>query len=61
MISLKSLLIRSIHLKMTDRYIANKIWIIMKGISLPKDYTNKDSIEIIYKYWHRAMERDICL
>ena len=61
MISLKSLLIRSIHLKMTDRDIANKIWLTMKGIPLPKNYTNKDAIEIIYKYWHRAMERDICL
>ena len=30
----------------------------MKGISLPKNYTDKDIIEIIYKYWHRAMERD---
>jgi len=46
---------------MTDRDIANKVWLTMKGISLPKNYTNKDIIEIIYKYWHRAMERDTCL
>jgi len=54
---------------MTDRDIANNIWIIMKGISIPpsytdKDvpsYTDKDVLEIIYRYWHRAMERDICL
>jgi hypothetical protein len=46
---------------MTDRDIANKVWLTMKGISLPKNYTDKDIIEIIYKYWHRAMERDTCL
>ena len=60
MILLKSLLIQSIHLRMTDRDIANKIWIIMKGISLPTHYTDKDVIEIIYRYWHRAMERGSC-
>jgi hypothetical protein len=45
---------------MTDRDIANKIWRIMKGISLPTHYTEKDVVEIIYRYWHRAMERDTC-
>jgi hypothetical protein len=61
MISLKNLLIQNIHLKMTDRDIANKIWMIMKGISLPANYTDKDITEIIYKYWHRAIERERCL
>tara|TARA_R110001583_G_scaffold130469_1_gene282200 strand:- start:1001 stop:1153 length:153 start_codon:yes stop_codon:yes gene_type:complete len=45
---------------MTDRDIANNIWIIMKGISIPPSYTDKDVLEIIYRYWHRAMERERC-
>ena len=42
---------------MNDREIAQRIWIIMKGIPLPDSYTNKDVLQIIYRYWHRAMER----
>ena len=43
----------------TDRDIAQKISLIMKGKSLPDSYTNVDVLQIIYRYWHRAMERDI--
>ena len=42
---------------MTDRENASKIWQIMKGLDLPDRYTDKDVIDIIYRYWHRAMER----
>ena len=42
---------------MTDREIAQKIWFIMKGIPLPDSCTDKDVLQIIYRYWHRAMER----
>jgi hypothetical protein len=42
---------------MTDREIATRIWQIMKGIDLPEHYTDKDAMEIISRYWHRAMER----
>ena len=43
---------------MTDRDIANKIWMTMKGIPLPPSYTDKDALEIIYKYWNRVVERE---
>ena len=42
---------------MTDREIAQKIWLIMKGKSIPDSYTDTDVLQIIYRYWHRAMER----
>ena len=42
---------------MTDREIAQKIWFIMKGIPLPDSCTDKDVLQIINRYWHRAMER----
>ena len=43
---------------MTDRDIANEIWLIMKGISLPANYNDKEVTEIIYRYWPKAIERE---
>ena len=44
---------------MEDRDIANTIWMKMKGIPIPDSYTDKDCLEIIYRYWHKAMEREL--
>ncbi len=41
-----------------DRDIANTIWMKMKGIPIPDFYTEKDQLEIIYRYWHKALERE---
>ena len=38
---------------MTDREIANLIWIKAKGKKIPKDYTDDDCRIIIFRYWHR--------
>jgi hypothetical protein len=46
-------------IKMEDRDIANTIWMKMKGIPIPDSYTDKDCLEIIYRYWHKAMEREL--
>ncbi len=43
---------------MTDRDIANKIWLIIKGIPLPPSYTEKDALEVIRRYWHKAVEKE---
>jgi hypothetical protein len=40
---------------MNDREIAEYIWYKYKGKELEKDVGEK---EIIYRYWHRAMEKD---
>ena len=42
--------------KWSDRNLANTIWLLVKGIPLPKHYTEKDCEQIIKRYWHRAME-----
>jgi hypothetical protein len=31
----------------------------MKGIPIPDYYTEKDRLEIINRYWHKAMEREL--
>lgn len=44
---------------MTDREIANIIWLKMKGVPIPENYTDEECEDIINHYWHRAMEREI--
>jgi len=43
---------------MTDREIANLIWLKIKNKPLPDSYTDEDADEIIRRYWHRAMESE---
>tara|TARA_R100001377_G_C3186179_1_gene108664 strand:- start:914 stop:1063 length:150 start_codon:yes stop_codon:yes gene_type:complete len=38
---------------------ADTIWMKMKGIPIPDYYTEKDRLEIINRYWHKAMEREL--
>lgn len=40
---------------MTNREIAENIWYKYKGKELEK---NAEEEEIIYRYWHRAMEKE---
>ena len=40
---------------MTDREIAESVWYKYKGKELEKDV---DEEKIIYRYWHRAMEKE---
>jgi hypothetical protein len=42
---------------MNDRTIADIIWHLMKGIPLPANYTDEEVTRVIYRYWHKAMER----
>jgi hypothetical protein len=36
---------------MTDREIANLMWLRVKGKRVPEFYTDEDCREIIYRYW----------
>lgn len=40
---------------MTDREIAESIWYKYKGKELEEDVNEE---KIIYRYWHRAMEKE---
>jgi hypothetical protein len=42
---------------MTDRELAEAIWEIVKGRTLPKDWSNEQVEQIIKRYWHRAMAK----
>ena len=41
---------------MSDREIANIVWLRIKGKPIPDYYTDEDCEEIIYRYWHKCME-----
>ncbi len=42
-----------------DLWLSDEIWIHIKGKKIPDNYSDKDRIEIIERYWHRAMEGEI--
>ena len=42
---------------MTDRELANEIWLRVKGLELPEHWSDEQVEEIIKRYWHRAMEK----
>ena len=42
---------------MTDRQLADEIWLRVKGYMVPKDWTEKDIQEIIVRYWSRAVAK----
>lgn len=41
-----------------NREIANIIWMKLKGIKVPDSYTDKEVLEILSRYWHRASESE---
>lgn len=41
-----------------NKEVANTIWLKLKGIPIPKSYTEKDIESILERYWHRAMESE---
>ena len=41
---------------MSDREIANILWLRIKGKPIPDSYTDEDCEQIIYRYWHKGME-----
>jgi hypothetical protein len=38
-----------------DVWLSNEIWAIVKGKSIPESYTDQDRLEIIQRYWSRAV------
>ena len=42
---------------MTDRELADEIWLKMKGRKVPDDWSDEQIVEIIIRYWHRAIAR----
>ena len=42
---------------MTDRELADEIWLKMKGRKVPDDWSDEQIEEIIIRYWHRAIAR----
>ena len=42
---------------MTDRELADEIWLKMKGRKVPEDWPDEQIEEIIIRYWHRAIAR----
>lgn len=44
--------------KSWNRAIANIIWQKLKGKDIPDSYTDKEVLEILDRYWHRAAESE---
>jgi len=42
---------------MTDRELADAIWMLVKGRKVPVDWTEKDIQEIIDRYWSKAVAK----
>ena len=42
---------------MTDRELADEIWLKMKGRKVPEEWSEEQIEEIIIRYWHRAIAR----
>ena len=42
---------------MTDRQLADEIWLKVKGRKVPENWTEKDIQEIIVRYWHKAIAK----
>jgi len=38
--------------------MANIIWLKVKGIPIPDSYSEKDRLEILERYWTRAMNKE---
>lgn len=41
-----------------NREVANVIWLKLKGIKIPENYSTDDIDGILVRYWHRAMESE---
>jgi len=39
-----------------DDWLSRKIWWMIKGKEIPPQYTEQDRLDIIKRYWHKAME-----
>ena len=42
---------------MTDRELADEIWLKMKGRKVPVEWSDEQIEEIIIRYWHKAIAR----
>ena len=42
---------------MTDRELADEIWLIVKGRKIPENWSDDQIQEIILRYWHRAIAK----
>ena len=42
---------------MTDRELADDIWLNMKWYKVPTHWDDEQVLEIIIGYWHRAMSK----
>jgi hypothetical protein len=40
------------------RSVADQIWRKIKGVPLPKEYTDQDVVSIWSRYWHKVMESE---
>tara|TARA_R100001163_G_C4999382_1_gene149088 strand:- start:624 stop:779 length:156 start_codon:yes stop_codon:yes gene_type:complete len=41
-----------------DRWLSEEIWWRIKGKAIPEFYTDEDRLDIVKRYWHRAMETE---
>ena len=42
---------------MTDRELADEIWLRVKGRKVPNEWSDEQIEEIIIRYWHKAIAR----
>ena len=42
---------------MTDRELADTIWMIVKGRKVPENWADEDIQAIIVRYWHKAIAK----
>ncbi len=42
---------------MTDRELADAIWMIVKGRKVPENWTDEDIQAIIVRYWSKAIAK----
>lgn len=41
-----------------NKEVANVIWLKLKGIPIPKHFTENDIESVLERYWHRAMDSE---
>lgn len=44
--------------KKFDLEMAEVIWLKVKGIKIPEEYSEEDRLSILERYWHRAMNKE---
>ena len=44
--------------KQFDLEMAELIWLKVKGIKIPEEYSEEDRLSILERYWHRAMNKE---